>query len=77
MTCNRQEIDELKAEIQQSKQELASAGDVAEVDFHRKRLLQLENQLSSLREQQTILLQSPQQSPLHIDRQADQQRVTN
>lgn len=77
MTSNRQEIDDLKADIQQSKQELASAGDAVQVDFHRKRLLQLENQLSSLREQQTILLQSNQQSFPLSDRQADQQRVTN
>lgn len=82
MTTNRQEIDDLKAEIQQSKQELASAGDVAQLDFHRKRLLQLENQLSSLREQQTVLLQSSQQhssypsmtsSNPHNHRQEDQQ----
>ena len=61
MTTDRQEIDDLKAEVQQSKQELASTGDVAQVDFQRKRLLQLEIQLSSLRKQQTVLLQSSQQ----------------
>lgn len=64
MTSNTKDIDDVKAEIQQIKQELASAqqaGDHAQVDFHHKRLLQLENQLSSLREQQTILLRSSQQ----------------
>ena len=63
MMSNREKIADVKAEIQQSKQELAStqAGDLAQVDFHCKRLLQLENQLSSLREQQTILLRSSEQ----------------
>ncbi|KAL3145803.1 hypothetical protein ABBQ38_015180 [Trebouxia sp. C0009 RCD-2024] len=60
-----QEIDSLKAEIQQTKQELASpqhAGEAAQLDFLRKNLLQLNSQLSSMREQQTILLRSPHQS---------------
>lgn len=60
MTSIGQEIDGLKEDIQQTKQDLASAEDLAQVDFHRKRLLQLESQLSSLREQQTILLRSSQ-----------------
>lgn len=61
---NREELDDAKAEIQQIKQELASAhqaGDLAQIDFHQKRLLQLGHQLSSLREQQTILLRCSQQ----------------
>ena len=64
MTANRQDIKYVRAEVQESKQELAlaqNAGDVAQVDFHRKRLLQLESQLSYLHEQQTILLRSRQQ----------------
>ena len=85
MTSNRQEIDDLKAEVQRTKHELASAQlarDLAQVDFHCKRLLQLESQLSSLREQQTILLRSSQQrlsSPSSTealnDSQVDQQPV--
>lgn len=84
MTSLGQEIDGLKADIEHTKQELASAEDLAQVDFHRKRLLYLENQLSSLREQQTILLRLSQQhfsSPPATstralnDRQTDQQPV--
>lgn len=82
MTSLGQEIDGLKADIEHTKQELASTEDLAHVDFHRKRLLYLENQLSSLREQQTILLRSRQlcfSSPPATstgalnDRQVDQQ----
>ena len=64
MTSNRQEIDDLKAEVQQTKQELASARqseDAEQVVFHCQHLLQLESQLSSLREQQTILLRISQE----------------
>ena len=66
MMSNREDIADVKADIQQSKRELVSthdqqAGDLDQVDFHRKQLLQLENQLSSLRERQTILLRSSQQ----------------
>ena len=84
MTSNKQEIDRLKGDIQQTKQDLASAEDLAQVDFHRKQLLYLESQLSSLREQQTILLRSNQHrlsSPLATgigplsDTQADQPPV--
>ena len=70
MADNRKDIDDVGAEVRESKQELASAqiaGDRLQVDFHRKRLLQLESQLSSLREQQTILLRSSQQfSPVQL-----------
>ncbi len=51
----QQEMDSVKAEIQQVKQDLATAeqaGDGARVDFLRKLLL-------SLREQQNILLRVP------------------
>ena len=44
MTSNSKDIDDVKAEIQRIKQELDSAqqaGDLAQVDFQRKRLLQL------------------------------------
>ncbi|KAL3145798.1 hypothetical protein ABBQ38_015175 [Trebouxia sp. C0009 RCD-2024] len=61
-----QEIDSLKAEIQQTKQELASpqhANEAAQLDFLRKHLLHLNSQLASMREQQTILLRSTQQPP--------------
>lgn len=87
MPSNRQEIDGVKADVHQTKQEVTlaqQAGDLAQVDFHRRRLLQLESQLSSLREQQTILLQSSQQclsSPLmtsteaQTDMQVDPQPV--
>lgn len=64
MTDIRQDINYVRAEVHESKQELALARiarDLAQVDFHRKRLLQLEGQLSSLHEQQTILLRSSQQ----------------
>ena len=64
-----QEIDSLKAEILQTKQELASnqhAGEAAQLDFLQKHLLQLNSQLVFMREQQTILMQSTQQtSPCH------------
>jgi len=54
MQAVQQEIDSVKAEIQATKQELAAAeqaGDEAKVDFLRK-------EVSSLREQQTILLRA-------------------
>ena len=54
MQALQQEIDSVKAELQATKQELAAAeqaGDGAKVDFLRK-------EVSSLREQQTILLRA-------------------
>lgn len=70
MADNRQDIDDVRAELQESKKDLAlaqNAGDLLQVDFHRKRLLQLESQLSSLREQQILLLRSSQQvSPVQL-----------
>ncbi len=55
MQAVQQEIDSVKAEIQETKQELAAAeqaGDGAKVDF-------LHKAVSSLREKQTILLRTP------------------
>ncbi len=59
LQANQQEIDSVKAKIQHTKQDLATAeqgGDGDRVDFLRRRLEQMDRQLSSLREQQTILL---------------------
>ena len=53
----RTEIDDLKAEIVSAKEALAATQSATETDFQHKQLEQLNRQLSSLREQETILLQ--------------------
>ena len=50
----QKEIEVLKAKILKTEEALAAR---TEVDFQRKQLEQLNRQLSSLREQETILLQ--------------------
>ena len=61
MQAVQQEIDNVKAETQATKQELASAeqaGDEAKADFLRKKEVELRKERNSLREQQTILLRA-------------------
>ncbi len=57
----QQEIDSVKAEIQETKQELATAeqaGDEDRVDFLRNSLVELRRQLPGLREKENILLRA-------------------
>ncbi len=57
----QQEIDSVKAEIQDTKQELAAAeqaGDGAKVDFLRNRLQLLDMKENNLREEKNILLKA-------------------
>ncbi len=61
MQAVQQEIDNVKAETQATKQELAAAeqaGDEAKADFLRKKEVELRKEINSLREQQTILLRA-------------------
>lgn len=53
----RTEIGGLKAKILKSEEALAASQSTTETDFQHKQLEQLNRQLSSLREQETIVLQ--------------------
>ena len=53
----RREIADIKAEILETKEALAAAQEPADTTFWRKLLEQLNRQLSSLREQETVFLQ--------------------